>query len=221
MLCFTTCLFVLSCMTLYEVSVASLPWMAGMLTPVCSANTCPDSKSFRKYRSQQWEVEEHVIAVASDSQSDWFNGEYHTIGQAELPDCCSKGDSQDECTVKVGRATNKALIDAVGEMKVSEERGRARVLRTASFASDRLKLRCLRAIRAAQAIHAERPAQKALLKLSAEDTLFAGSPLRSSQCGYGRLGTNDQEQTTRPQFLFSSLPIPLSHSLTLACTGTL
>jgi hypothetical protein len=116
----TVCGSIVSGLTLFELLGGEIPWWLGQITPICPANHCSDSPSFlRPIPESDLKAEEStfVMAIASDSQLDWFNGEYPTYGKELFPGCCNKEDDMAACTYKSGRKTNREQVKSLSSMK--------------------------------------------------------------------------------------------------------
>ncbi|GMI18528.1 hypothetical protein TrLO_g14882 [Triparma laevis f. longispina] len=104
----------ISATSLAENMGAETPWFMMHLTPTCSANNCQDVESFRREDGfKEGEGENFTVLIASDSQLDWFDGEFSIIN-AEYPECCDPSDSLSACTTKVGIHTNMEQVKSFG-----------------------------------------------------------------------------------------------------------
>jgi hypothetical protein len=105
-------------LSLLETWGVFMPFGVNFATPACSAgNKCRSSSSFKRpVPSAPSPALSFSFVAASDAQLSWFDGEYATIGAADLPDCCKESDEFDVCVSKVGAKTNKEQLEALSKM---------------------------------------------------------------------------------------------------------
>jgi len=83
------------------------------LTPACSANKClKEAESFTRELQQANAPELFTVAIMSDPQLRWFNGELSFLGE-DVPRMCEKGDGYKSCTKKIAEVTNREQMESI------------------------------------------------------------------------------------------------------------